>query len=518
MRDSGPSERQPLLMASSRPSFGPFSMEDGMPSAPPRIQAALISDQASDSQAVSDKGSSRNFWLRLPWSRATAHPDTEAVKDARTAGPVLKLKTNNHLKPEDTGVMTRPRSPSIVLIPPEAELGQQTLYHPTDDVIDTDQSPSLNELEGVFPTSDYLDEKLPSTKPIPQTEIFPETIKYFSSLYFEHKGEKKQSRREGHLKWFRKDDYTRFFSEMNDELDRMRYYFPDGEAYKVYPKQSVFRLCFQQINNGRDDYYMPYVEIDQTELARQEIVRTICGYIFNHPFGQDHAWLEMHWDFSTLRNAPEAGTTFREMLSMEVHRKMKLKNFYGQDYLPSSDIKPFLTDEIVHQSLNSDREFQEFLKSIDQHEQDELIEKVLLYGKRLHLICVSQNWPFKRLFHWLKGGLQDGNYNDDTLADHPCDAKVYCAEIFDAFKEVRHRFFPYKWNPQLDPRKFHEFPSEKVLPIQYDAARHCLGRGVSGQVYRVEIDPDHHTFEGVSLDYPQIESFNQKLIYPGSPL
>lgn len=463
-------------------------------------QGSSLNDAASSSNNTGKVSS----WLARLFgkTRKDAFQDQDpATAMAQSVSSSPEQIAELDFQPRRLNTARRQSPPRVMLTRADTTMTQETLHR--DSYGSGWEQYEVNDqhaTDGILPTPPG--ELHPSnTVPNWDLDIFPNTVKCTIHLKFEHMLERKSEKFEGDLRfWYQTDIYHQFNIWMAKELEEMKKTFtqPCDKAYKVYSKQAVFRITYSVDENGTTvQNSSSFVVIDQ-ENMREEIIAKVCTFIGGHRYQHENANLEIHWEYSTLRIEPEPGTTFRDMLYTEVNRKLGRKNFNKQSYIPRSDLVQFLFADVIEQSLDSDKIFQDWLKEKTPEERQKLINYIKKDGARLHLICVSNALKFEILEHWLHGGLSDLKHQKDTLDFHNCKMPQFCTSSFNIYKQAKDKFFTWIWLPQDEAKTFVEHDENVVLPILYDQGRDRVGKeSACGEVFKVYIEPDHHCFEGV---------------------
>ncbi|MCJ1475517.1 hypothetical protein MMC13_004180 [Lambiella insularis] len=207
--------------------------------------------------------------------------------------------------------------------------------------------------------------------------------------------------------------------------------------------------------------------------------------------------LDICRDYFSLRLRPDNSFNFDEVIRTEIHKLMK-PSLDGNKYIPREDLVQLMSDETVYNIIILNRS-----TSVKSEDKVDLTRKVQAGARILLAICI-----YLRLkLGFLKKLLQDG-FSDQSLllsGEQHCTDSKYDAD-FQSLLENQGSFAAPEFR-QLGEQK--KLSCYEVLPIRFystvmgtslskEKVRQAketsrLGGGSYSRVYRVKVDPSHHS-------------------------
>lgn len=174
---------------------------------------------------------------------------------------------------------------------------------------------------------------------------------------------------------------------------------------------------------------------------------------------------------------------FRRRFRSEIHAKLRL-NFENRRYIPSGDISPFSTPEVIKKSVQGLRKASDMTA---------IASEIAARAPRLHAACVYSGQPLTLLVALLRAGFDDLNL--------PVPASVEMLEpeeksALPVFLETVPAFFALHLNGDCT---FWDLSRESIMPVHFDWREDRIGSGAFAEVYKVYIEPTHHKLSPVRL-------------------
>lgn len=251
-------------------------------------------------------------------------------------------------------------------------------------------------------------------------------------------------------------------------------------------------------------------------LTSLEGLESICKALTHNPRSPKNfkaCGFEISQDYFALQTQVLSGEPFANTVGNEIIRLMKQSD--DRLYMPRSVLNVLTSSSIVRRIIFEDADL-----SMTSDEKESLVQRVEIGARRLLLMCVDARLGMKCLQKLLDNRLSD----EDLPLSHrrrPCHKQ--CIPQFRNLIRGQSSFMAAEF---LKIGQNQEFSSHVVLPIYYkdvkthrtdkkkasnqNSASQCndnhgdarrkgwCGSGAYSNVYRVNIDPDHHSLSEVS--------------------
>ena len=226
-------------------------------------------------------------------------------------------------------------------------------------------------------------------------------------------------------------------------------------------------------------------------LASLEDWESICKIILLHCVSESRQKfrLDISREFAALQSETIDDESIMETKRVEIYTLLK-SGESGEHYLPQPDIIRVASFHTIQRIIEQDKT----IDSMDSKDKESLAKDVQKNGKKLLLSCILAKSSMKCLKHIL-----DAGYSDDflPLEDeqywHPTDDR--CRADLKAIIHHQKMFMA----PEITS-KYMEYCPSVVMPIQYPngnkKSAYC-GSGAYSEVYRIQIDPNHHKLSKV---------------------
>jgi serine/threonine protein kinase len=290
--------------------------------------------------------------------------------------------------------------------------------------------------------------------------------------------------------WSSEDSYHALFAEKTIAT-------PD--KHELYLRHAC--CCVLDTPRFKQDIYYSNVDDDDPKTLSHHAIQNICDFIGIYPF---HPFtLEIYWDYSSVQletvgpSSDGMHTSLADTIQSEIRRKMDAtRNFEDQKYIARGDLEPFLEFEVVYRVIREDGSLS--LLNLNDEQKLEFARTVqTLRAVVLFAICVYAGLEMRVLWHFVKvHHFSDKKLpNTNVVCDWPA-----CADKARKICETKPGFFPRRIE---EDRQFHELKKEEIMPLYHagpNRTKKRLGKGASGSVYEVGIDPAHTYLSGVGRD------------------
>lgn len=171
-----------------------------------------------------------------------------------------------------------------------------------------------------------------------------------------------------------------------------------------------------------------------------------------------------------------------------IERHTKKFNFraHEQRFLPKRAFETITQENVIKQIIFQDR-------SLSPQEKDDFVTEVHQKGPKLFVTCIYCELPMSCLKHLLDDGLSDRDFpltDDQCPGWSPRHQRLFTNCFLINQKRFNAPFF------ELD--SFQKLDDSYPMPIDFDEdGSNLLGKGAFGEVWKVRIHKDHHSFDGV---------------------
>jgi hypothetical protein len=162
-----------------------------------------------------------------------------------------------------------------------------------------------------------------------------------------------------------------------------------------------------------------------------------------------------------------------------------------QKFLPRSALDTITTRNVIRQVIAQDKKI-----IPNNHEQEQLVDRVFRNGRKLFATCVDIDKSMKYLVAMLDNGLTDANLplGEDDFGS--LSQKGGFADSFVAAQKRFHTVFLDEYFQEL----IDDLSDCFSIPIHFEEIEaHLKGKGAFGSVYKVTIHPDQRSFPCVRM-------------------
>jgi hypothetical protein len=220
------------------------------------------------------------------------------------------------------------------------------------------------------------------------------------------------------------------------------------------------------------------------------LVIAICGFIHDYPY--EPFRLDINWDYSTIFVEEEDGKDYKDVIRLEIHRKME-KNYEGKKYIPRTDLINILSPETSRLIITKDT-------SLSSEEKEKLVIEVRSRAESLQAVCVYAQLPMLCLKRLLDKGFHDKRRPREEQDCPPSGSDENGEDWrvnFSEFLDKQASFFAYKFPKPTEPKDHEHISDDVVVPVSYHPRESILGEGAFSIVYEAQVDPVHHYFSEV---------------------
>lgn len=234
----------------------------------------------------------------------------------------------------------------------------------------------------------------------------------------------------------------------------------------------------------------------------------VTSFCPNHP--HEKFRLKIIWEYSDLDVPSVPGERYRVTIKKHLHSK-RLKNWQNKTFIPRKDVDEILRDSTIRELVKSDKSLSSLASqgTNDSYPYDEetFIDDVTNGASRLLGLCIYEDLPLACLYHLMKPNREGSSTGfrdvDLPLKEEDCPDQAHKVE-FSKLVERQGGFKAHVFE-RPGPEGTHTRPrnytltDDVVIPITFDEKTDRLGYGGFGEVFKVYINPDHHSFGSVSL-------------------
>lgn len=228
--------------------------------------------------------------------------------------------------------------------------------------------------------------------------------------------------------------------------------------------------------------------------------------------------LEIFQDYFGLQTQVVSGEPFANTLRNEIHNLMKTKASNNECYIPRAELNVITSNLMIRRIV-----FEDAKLNMRRDEKNDFIQTVQISARRLLVMCVGASLEMSCLKELLDKGHTDAKLPLGNV--QPCHTR--CSANFRGLINGQGSFMAAEF---LTIGQHQKFSRHIVVPIHYKEVRTqdshaaeeknasdpnstssyddnddghakkmaCCGRGAYSNVYRVNIDPDHHRLSKVS--------------------
>ena len=263
----------------------------------------------------------------------------------------------------------------------------------------------------------------------------------------------------------------------------------EDESARLYKRAGRCRLMRRE-----DDFEVDSIIIENKRQWAQFLPLMVAKFAANNYFVP--FYLEFRWEYSLLIIKRQAGVAYAETIKGVLYDRLKW-NYRNQKYIPRQVLdnlfKPSTVRELIDQDESLKRLAQKLLTETGQlWDKEKFITHVIADGIVYLALCIYTGLPLECLYR-----LADKYKGGATLlqvSDCPNDISK---PQFDHLVDLQGSFQAHTFPNDSEHPIHRQLDNSIVVPIKFDEKRDSLGRGGFGEVFRVQIDPDHHRFSPV---------------------
>lgn len=302
-----------------------------------------------------------------------------------------------------------------------------------------------------------------------------------------------------HVPW--NDSFKQKFARFDKSALQSLQQHDEPRSKSLYRKSGRCRLI-------RDDNGFVYdSKILENEQQWSEVLPfLVTSFCPRYPYVKFH--LEIVWEYSDLYVPSVPGEKYRVTIKKKLHSKSQ-KNWQNKTFIPRKDLDEILRDSTIRELVKSDKSLSGLASQTANdpyaYHEETFINDVTNSASRLFALCIYEDLPLACLYHLMKPN-REGSSNgfrdvDLPLKEEDCPDQAHKVE-FSKLVERQGGFKAHLFErPEgTNARPIHyTLTDDVVVPITFDEKADRLGYGGFGEVFRVRINPDHHSFRSVSL-------------------
>lgn len=346
-----------------------------------------------------------------------------------------------------------------------------------------------------IPPAQNATPRRPNTKPIPSQqrpppEIFPpadspnpyhrlsgsELAPYRVKCHFAliYAGKEYKDLEDRYIIWQNPLQYTAF----NDAADRCIREHGVPESTQLYRKSGVCRL----VNDANGQEFESRI-LESEEQWVEVLPLLVMSFCSRHPYVAFH--LEIRWEYSDLSINKVKGQRYAVTVQTVVRSKMK-QNWDRKKFLPRKDLDQIFSESTIKELIHEDKSLNGLTPSGKQN----LLDNIIADASRLLGVCICVDMPLACLYHMMDAGFKDTSL---PLTDPRCAKEEYINK-FEDLQLWQGSFIAHEFHDDHGMPKHRQLKDEVVVPLFFDKDNDRIGEGGFGEVYKVKIDADHHSF------------------------
>lgn len=286
---------------------------------------------------------------------------------------------------------------------------------------------------------------------------------------------------------------TSYFNILQNAADRILEeqgnFHPQDESARLYKRAGRCRLVRRE-----DDFEVESITIENKRQWVQFLPLMVANFAANNHFVP--FYLDFRWEYSLLIINRQAGVPYAETIKGVLYDRLK-RNYRNQKYIPRQVLdnlfKPSTVRELIDQDESLKRLAQKLLTETGQlFDKEKFLTHVIADGIVYLALCIYTGLSLECLYRLTE------KYKDCTtllqVSDCPDDISK---PQFDHLVELQGGFQAHTFPNDSGHPIHRQLDNSIVVPIKFDEKGDSIGRGGFGEVFRVQIDPDHHRFSPV---------------------
>jgi hypothetical protein len=272
-------------------------------------------------------------------------------------------------------------------------------------------------------------------------------------------------------------------------LEEQGNFHPRDESARLYKRAGRCRLVRRE-----DDFEVESIIIENKRQWVQFLPLMVAKFAANNHFVQ--FYLDFRWEYSLLIINRQDGVAYAETVKGVLYDRLK-RNHRNQEYIPRQVLDNLFKLSTVRELIDKDKSLKKLAQKLltetgQLFDKDKFIAHVIADGIVYLALCIYTGLPLECLYRLTE------KYKDCTTLLQVSDCpKGISKPQFDHLVELQGAFQAHTF-PNNSGHPIHrQLDNRIVVPIKFDEKGDSIGRGRFGEVFRVQIEPDHHRFSPV---------------------
>lgn len=302
---------------------------------------------------------------------------------------------------------------------------------------------------------------------------------------------KKQKTHDDVVHWMDYEQYMRVKERCHELLDELLGDLGVNVARKSrFLKSGILKLFTRDRDSSNDTLLaLERCHYDRDWMYHVPMMALKFGLKY-HPHQELFLRLEWSCDFIPVSINPKESLS--DLVWDRMHERLERNKCWREkNFLSRNETDAIFTDEVVEALIFNANGLISTSGPLKASERANFVKKVQLKGTRLLAICIYGRLPLQCLYKLLQCDIEDANLPVDMRTLPEAARGRHC----DHLGLFQHRFVPFDF--QLAPENgqtFHQLSDDTVIPMFVGK---MLGEGGYGEVFEVEIHPEHHNFTPV---------------------
>lgn len=286
---------------------------------------------------------------------------------------------------------------------------------------------------------------------------------------------------------------TSYFNILQNAADRILVeqgsFNPQDESARPYKRAGRCRLVRRE-----DDFEVESITIENERQWAEFLPLMVAKFAANNHFVQ--FYLDFRWEYSLLIIKRQTGVPYADTIKGVLYEHLK-RNYRKQKYIPRQVLDNLFKASTVKELIDEDESLKRLAQKLPTEDgqlfdREKFITHVIACGIIYLALCIYTGLPLECLYRLME------KYKECTtllqVSDCPNDR---FKPQFDHLVELQGCFQAHTFPTDKRHPIHRQLDNSIVVPINFDEQRDFIGRGGFGEVFRVQIDPDHHRFSPV---------------------
>jgi hypothetical protein len=291
---------------------------------------------------------------------------------------------------------------------------------------------------------------------------------------------------------------TSYFNILQNAADRILKeqgnFHPSDESARLYKRAGRCRLVRRE-----DDFEVESIIIENKRQWADFLPLMVASFAANNPFVP--FYLDFRWEYSLLIINRQAGVPYADTIKGVLYDRLE-RNHRNQKYIPRQVLDNLFKPSTVRELIDKDDSLKRLAQKLPTEtgqlfDKEKFITHVIANGIVYLALCIYTGLSLECLYRLTE------KYKDCTtllqVSDCPNDISK---PQFDHLVELQGGFQAHTFPNDSGHPIHRQLDDSIVVPIKFDEEVDSIGKGGFGEVFRVQIDPDHHRFSPVCWHLP----------------